>query len=87
MSSFLDRIVYKLPGGRWANRRLDSELPSSMHPTQAEAAAAAERDLKREGGEHVVVSNRLGDFREEPMRPSRDPAPSKGGADGYSAPA
>ena len=47
----LDRIVYKLHSGSWANRRNDSEYPSSVHKTQKEAAEAARRDLKREGGQ------------------------------------
>ena len=60
----LDRIVYKLPSGSWANRRNDSEYPSSVHKTQKEAAKAARRDLKREGGSFVDVTSRLGRHRE-----------------------
>ena len=49
-----DRMVYKTPDG-WANKRNDASRASSLHDTQAEAIAAAHRNLQNQGGGELTV--------------------------------
>jgi uncharacterized protein YdaU (DUF1376 family) len=58
-----DRVVFRNEAGEWANKRVTGERASSLHGTQAEAEAAARRQIKDEGGGELTTMNRHGQIR------------------------
>lgn len=79
MSKGRDRIVYQLHDGRWANKRNDASRVTSIHNTQAEAIAAARRNLENQGGGELSVKSRRGPIRDkDTVRPGSDPRSIKG---------
>jgi hypothetical protein len=71
-----DRIVYRLPDGNWANRRLTSTRPAGKHDTQQAAAEAARRMIENQGGGELIVKGRDGRIRsKDTISPGIDPNP------------
>lgn len=74
MAKDRDRVVYQRADGQWANKRIDADRASSLHPTQAEANQAAKEMLQNQGGgerttmgrDHKIVSK-------DTIAPGNDP--------------
>ncbi len=78
MSKGTDRIIYKRPDGRWANKRLDADKASSLHRTQGEAAATADGMLRKSGGGELIIKGRDGKIRsKDTIPPGSDPNPPR----------
>lgn len=60
IESNIDRSVFLLDDGRWANKRNDLPQPSSVHETRAEAVEAAKMMLQSQGGGELVVFDKTG---------------------------
>ena len=78
MSKGKDRTVYQRPDGTWANKRNDAERASSVHDTQAAAAAAAHGMLRNQGGGELSVKGLDGRIRsKDTVEPGNDPNPPR----------
>ena len=78
MSKDQDRTVYRRPDGSWANKRNDAERASSVHDTQAEAAAAAHEMLRNQGGGELSIKGLDGKIRsKDTVSPGNDPIPPR----------
>ncbi len=78
MSKDRDRSVYPRPDGKWANKRHDSERPSSLHETQKEAVGKAREMLKNQGGGELAIVGTKGRIREKnTVKPGNDPFPPR----------
>jgi len=72
------RNVYRRPDGKWVNKRVDADRPSSVHNTQAEAEAAAREMLRNSGGGELITHGRDGKIRsKDTIAPGNDPCPPK----------
>ena len=79
MSKGKDRTVYKREDGRWANARVDSRRPSSLHKTQKEAVGEAKRMLIGAGGGELTVMGVDGRIRsKDTVGAGNDPRSAKG---------
>lgn len=79
MSKPRDRTVSKRADGSWENKRNDASRASSVHPTQAQAQAAARGMLSRQGGGELTTKGVDGRIRDkDTVRPGKDPFPPKG---------
>lgn len=79
MSKDQDRTVSQRADGKWENKRNDSDRATSIHNTQAEAAAAARSNLKNQGGGELSIKGRDGQIRDkDTIAPGNDPSPPKG---------
>lgn len=78
MSKGRDRTVYRNDDGKWANKRNDADKASSVHDTQAEAAAAARQNLVNQGGGELTIQGTDGRFRsKDTIPPGNDPNPPR----------
>ncbi|HET6398743.1 MAG TPA: DUF2188 domain-containing protein [Candidatus Thermoplasmatota archaeon] len=78
LSKDRDRTVARRPDGTWENKRHDAERPSTVHPTQGEAAARAKEMLRNQGGGELTVKGRDGKIRSnETVAPGNDPNPPR----------
>lgn len=78
MSKDQDRSVYRRVDGKWANKRQDSQRPSSLHDTQKDAIDAAREMLKNQGGGELITHGRDGKIRsKDTIHPGNDPNPPK----------
>ena len=69
-----DRIVYKTPEGKWANKRVQGEKASSLHPTQKAAEVKARSQIKKEGGGELITKGLDGKIRsKDTIAPGNDP--------------
>lgn len=72
------RTVSKRPDGSWANKRDDAGRASSLHDTQAQAAAAAKQMLQTVGGGELKIKGVDGKIRsKDTIAPGNDPNPPK----------
>ena len=72
------RTVSKRPDGSWANKLDGADRASSLHDTQAEAAAAAKRMLQNTGGGELKIKGVDGQIRsKDTVAPGNDPNPPK----------
>ena len=70
------RTVSKRPDGSWANKRDDAGRASSLHDTQAQAAAAAKQMLQNAGGGELKIKGVDGKIRsKDTIAPGHDPNP------------
>lgn len=70
------RTVSRRPDGRWANKRDDAGRASSLHDTQAQAAAAAKQMLQNTGGGELKIKGVDGKIRsKDTITPGNDPHP------------
>lgn len=73
------RTVSRRPDGKWANQKDGGERATSLHATQKQAADAARRNLRNEGGGELKVKDEKGKIREkDTIVPAKDPYPPKG---------
>jgi hypothetical protein len=73
------RIVCRRPDGNWAQKRLDADRASSVHPAQREAPQTALAQLRRGGGGELVTTPEGGQIRaNDTVRPGNDRYPPKG---------
>lgn len=73
-----DRFVVKHPDG-WAVTGPGHARPSSVHPTQAAAMAAARLIIQNQGGGEMQVQGEDGKWRlKDTIAPAKDPFPPKG---------
>ena len=78
MSKDRDRMVYRRPDGRWANKRNDAERASSVHNTQRDALDAAKANLHNQGGGELTTKGRDGLIRsKDTVAPGHDPFPPR----------
>ena len=74
MTKKTDRIVYQKPDGTWANKRVQGEKASSIHPTQKAAEDKARTQIKGEGGGELITKGRDGKIRgKDTIAPGNDP--------------
>jgi hypothetical protein len=74
-----DRTVSLRDSGSWANKKDGAERATSLHKTQAQAEAAARKQLKQTGGGELKVKNEDGRIRsKDTIAPGNDPRRSKG---------
>ena len=79
MSKGKDRTVFKREDGQWANARVDSSRPSSLHKTQKEAVDEARRMLIGSGGGELTVMGVDGKIRKkDTIGSGNDPRSIKG---------
>jgi hypothetical protein len=70
-------MVYK-DGKEWVNKKLGADRATSRHHTQAEAEAAARRNLGNQGGGELITKGRDGKIRsKDTIAPGNDPYPPK----------
>lgn len=73
-----DRTVSRRPDSSWQNKRDGAERASSVHDTQAQAAAAARGMLKNTGGGELKIKGVNGQIRsKDTVPPGNDPNPPK----------
>lgn len=73
-----DRTVSRRPDGSWQNKRDDAGRASSVHNTQAQAAAAAKQMLQNAGGGELKIKGVNGQIRsKDTVPPGNDPNPPK----------
>lgn len=73
------RTVSQRDNGEWANKKDGGERASSLHKTQKQAADAARKALRQEGGGELKVKNEKGQIREkDTIPPAKDPRRTKG---------
>nr|WP_297357743.1 DUF2188 domain-containing protein [uncultured Caldimonas sp.] len=73
------RTVSRRPDGKWANQKDGGERATSLHATQKQAADAARRNLRNEGGGELKVEDEKGKIREkDTIVPAKDPSPRRG---------
>ena len=78
MSKDRDRMVYRRPDKKWANKRNDSDRASSLHDTQKEAEEAAREMLENQGGGELTTKGLNGKIRgKDTIAPGKDPFPPK----------
>ena len=78
MSKKQDRIVYRKPDGRWANKRIKGQNVSTYHKTQRKAKDAARQTIRKEGGGELITKGLDGKIRsKDTIAPGRDPNPPK----------
>jgi len=78
MSKKQDRTVSRRPDGTWENKRNDAGRATSLHPTQAEATAAAKKNLTAQGGGELTIKGRDGRIRsKDTVKPGNDPNPPR----------
>lgn len=78
MSKDRDRMVYRRSDGTWVNQRNDGERATSLHRTQADAAAAARTNLGNQGGGELTIKGVNGQIRsKDTIAPGNDPNPPK----------
>ena len=78
MSKGRDRIVYRRPDGKWANKRNDSDRASTVNETQKEAQDAAREMLGNQGGGELTTKGVDGRIRsKDTIDPGNDPNPPK----------
>ena len=63
MSHKNDRVVYKRKDGKWVNKKVDAENPTSLHETQKEAEDTAREILKNSGGGELITMGLDGKIR------------------------
>ena len=72
------RTVSKRPDGSWQNKRDGAGRASSVHDTQAQAAAAAKQMLQNAGGGELKIKGVNGQIRSKDTVPhGNDPNPPK----------
>lgn len=72
------RTVSKRPDGNWANQLDGADRASSLHDTQAAAAAAAKQMLHNVGGGELKIKGVDGKIRsKDTVPPGNDPNPPK----------
>jgi hypothetical protein len=73
-----NRTVSKRPDGNWANQLDGADRASSLHPTQADAAAAAKQMLQNAGGGELKIKGVDGKIRsKDTIPPGNDPNPPR----------
>lgn len=73
-----DRFVSPRSDGTWANQRVGSQRPASVHDTQREAIDAARQNLVNSGGGELNVQGRNGQIRsKDTIPPGNDPCPPR----------
>ena len=79
MSKGRDRIVFRRSNdGKWANKRIDASIPSTVHKTQSEAVAKANEQLKKQGGGELTTKGTDGRIRsKDTIPPGNDPFPPR----------
>ena len=78
MSKDRDRMVYRRPDGRWANKRNDAARASSVHDTQRDALDTAKALLHKQGGGELTTKGRDGLIRsKDTIAPGHDPFPPR----------
>lgn len=78
MSKGRDRMVYRRPDGRWANKRNDTDRASSVHDTQRDAIDAAKAMSHKQGGGELTTKGRDGLIRsKDTIAPGHDPFPPR----------
>ena len=50
-----DRIVYRCADGTWANKLIDTDVPTTIHDTQQQAVVAAKNLIKAQGGRLTIM--------------------------------
>lgn len=74
-----DRTVSQRPDGSWANKKDGAKRASSLHETQAQAAAVAREHLKATGGGELKIKCKDNRIRaEDTISPAKDPFPPRG---------
>jgi hypothetical protein len=74
-----NRTVSQRPDGSWANKLDGAQRASSLHDTQAQAAAAARAQLKATGGGELKIKGEDNHIRaKDTIAPAKDPFPPKG---------
>ena len=78
MTKGRDRMVYRRPDGRWANKRNDTDRASSVHDTQRDAIDAAKAMLHKQGGGELTTKGLDGLIRsKDTIAPGHDPFPPR----------
>lgn len=78
MSKPQDRTIYRRDDGRWANKRNDSNRPSSIHDTQKGAVNSARGMLQNQGGGELTIRGISGKIRsKDTIAPGNDPFPPR----------
>ena len=78
MSKKQDRMVYKRPDGKWANKRNDAGRPAGLHSTQKEAENSAREMLVKDGGGELITKGVNGKIRsKDTIAPGNDPSSIK----------
>jgi len=78
MSKDRDRMVYRRPDKKWANKKNDTDRASSLHNTQKEAEKAAREMLENQGGGELTTKGLDGKIRsKDTIAPGKDPFPPK----------
>lgn len=78
MSKDRDRIIFRRDDGKWANKRNDGEMASSVHDTQGDATNAAREMLRNQGGGELTIKGRDGQIRsKDTIAPGQDPFPPR----------
>ena len=78
MSKGRDRMVYRRPDGKWANKRNDASKASSLHNTQSDAVNTARDMLVNQGGGELTTQGTNGKIRsKDTIRPGNDPFPPR----------
>jgi hypothetical protein len=78
MSKDRDRTIYRRADDVWVNKRNDADRASSLHRTQAEAAASGKALLGRQGGGELSIKGVDGKIRsKDTIVPGHDPNPPK----------
>ena len=73
-----DRTVSRRADRTWENKRNDKSRPSTIHPTQKDANAAARAMLKNQGGGELTTKGVDGKIRsKDTITPGNDPNPPK----------
>jgi hypothetical protein len=73
-----DRTVSRRPDDSWQNKRDGAGRASSVHDTQAQAAAAAKQMLQNAGGGELKIKGVNGQIRsKDTVPPGNDPNPPK----------
>lgn len=62
-----DRVVYKRTDGVWINKKMNSQIISSMHNSKEEAVRTATAMLKKTGGKLVTSGNEEMKMVKEPV--------------------
>lgn len=76
MAKDTDRTVYRLPDGRWANKRDGADRPATVHDRQKDAVDAARTNLGNAGGGELKIKGVDGKIRsKDTIPPGNDPNP------------
>ncbi len=72
------RTISRRPDGSWENKFDGAERASSVHDTQAAAAAEAKRMLQKAGGGELKIKGVDGKIRsKDTIAPGNDPNPPR----------